>query len=789
MACQCFGELCPWLFVLSSLTSLSLTIALIFSMSDDMYLRPINGGTGLRFPRLAVDTVNGDVLACSALADCMFIVFDNSEVPQSQLEVEGHTVIDCFGEVVPSSIFSDLFHLDGAMPADTECVWILSSLDTAGASSFGLSICHRVNKIWVIAPSSPPVPRDGRVGLSSSGLHEASLGNVTSMVGMKSKIVLMETEPWSIRLLDRVSWMLTTITTDLNSLSPNLNRDHIRLFPGISSPNLSLSHSFVPSDNYVLLEHGGTVSHLDIMSGKILSGPKFYGDTYDYALPIPSARIAPAYILRFPHYSEIMRVVDGVAETARVPLKRGHGALYFAPMDLALIIRSNATDDSLEDVCIAEGLDWRALPRERLPPTDLSPLFDLRLISNFDLTTIRGPSNIAGDTLRKLHPTLEVQKFHEIIKPFPSDSRTAFIAQLFGKSPSQSIESEDMVVTWSHVIYMWRELGLKDDVPLVNFCNFVVPTIPRMAACAGLHDVWNDTRTNWTREDPMIKSLAKRIQNNFYYDFVLLMTTNPLPRDPSLCLSMLAYSYENFQQGGEVDHLKGLFDLEMDAPVRIPVIPARSEGPMTPRLKVMPVELVKCSVPPVMLLKNLSDFALILSPPNDRLAIVGHVSYLSTRWPWFSKLIGSDYAKKVSWYAEMPSWVTPGCLTALLGQIHANRAGEALDPSDALKLLEHAQEMQLADAHWNFHPTFVPLLRACQNLLFPEVNAKNILSQLRCYQVLGMDSIVERLLTAIASGKYEVHMIDVLDELPLELLLRLRQARMDWKRVKEDSKD
>ena len=692
---------------------------------------------------------------------------------QSNTALPSRFTVDSGGNIIATDGINGLIRIDGqshacstilAVPADdvicetleasivdavlgstsitpSECLWILSARR--------LSLLRMSDRRFVSVTSydGSRNVRDGFAlpALLPGSLPPASTFGIRFARLSRPALVIMEPDG-QVRLLDLATWQLTTISS-----VGFLDASSLLMYPGLSSPGPS--PTFTPSDDHVLFESPYGISHLDITTGTLTNGPKSLpsGANYEYCLPIPSLPDAPIYLMRYEGHSTLTRFWRGQAETAPIILSRGRSVAHSASSNLTtLVSRLNWID------CVfSKRVDWTpAQLVDRLPTFDFSSL----LFNDFfphDLVFEIKPQalKVSSDTLKNLYPALDASLLMNVVKTFPDASVDAFIRYLLG-SPLKCDTKESYMI-WSHSIAMFGSLGLGNNLPLETFVFLILPNLTTSEACSLLCDIWNDTHTIWTRTDPLIEALALHVGETCFDEFMALLIANASSRNMELSVVV-------FKLKGTKSTL------------------TRSETSLHRGLQVHQVSTFEAAD---LLPAGPNDFVFILNSTHRRLAMIGDIRHLYTRWNWFKRLVDCGGSERQARVAEMPSWMKTADLTAILDCVHAGRYGRNLDRAEALNLLEHRHELELVDRDGKPHPTFAELHNDCMTRLFPSPTRANVLGQVTSYHRIGEMAKVKELLTAIVTPIYNLEPMDIFDELSPELLLLLKEVRDDWKRL------
>ena len=598
--------------------------------------------------------------------------------------------------------------------------------------------------------------RDGYALPAKRPGSTATVGNGDITRLSRPALVILESSH-RVRLLDLVTWKLSTIVSLPRSSSPRL------MYPGLSSTGPS--PTFVPSDDHVLFESDDGVSHLDLASGQLIEGPKSLpsGSSYEYCLPIPSIADAPTYLLRFKGYSALMRFWNGQVETAPIVLHRGLSIAHSASSNLtALVSRFGDLPSVYEYLICKKTVEWEAQSTEFLPFCDFSSLLSNDLFPHDLVFNIKPQAlKVSSNTLRIFHPALDTALLMKVVKKFPDASVDAFVRYLLG-SPLKS-DSKESYIIHTHAIAMYAAVGLgkERNFPFDDFFFFVLPNLPSSEACIMLNDIWNDVHTTWTQTDPLVQALALNVVAKCFEEFRMLLIANSSSRTVELAFA--------------VHWIK-------DAMIRFP------DSPLTPPgCRAHQVYEFDCTLsPPNLHLKGPTDFVLVLNLPDRRLAMLGDMRYLYIRWNWFKRLIDCGGVElKQTRVAEMPGWMKTVELAAILGYVHVGRYDGPMYRSEALNLMEHRHELELVGSDGTPHPTFTGLQDACIRLIFSKVTQENVLSQISSYHRLGEIVKVKELLMAIVSGTYTFKPMELFEELSIELLALLKEARSHWMLAQE----
>lgn len=604
---------------------------------------------------------------------------------------------------------------------------------------------HRQDGVVLVAPNS-------------ADQTHGSLSYASSFVRLNRPAFVIQEDDGTFRLLDLETWTLSTIT----SLSRS-SADDIRLYPGLGS---QLTFPFVPSDDHILVELTTGVGHLDLAKGKLLLGPKYStpGQTYQYCLPIPSSRGESAYILRYRDHSELLRMSNGKTVSTPIPLALGHCAAYVASTDCAILAVADPKSKT-EHVWKLASPTWTEcdLTSSHFPAADLTSLLNCAHFAN-DIT-IQHKSNtwkMQSGIVRELHPRLNFKKLTTLIEPFETDSVEAFIASLFGK-PLDIADTIESCRIWAHAAYLWRELDIGENLPLFTFIATVLPQLSESTLCALLSDIWNDTTTNWTQSDPIIEVVARQVKERCFNKFMDLLMSQPSSRNMLLAFTMSSL-------------------------VKSETVALEATIPKARGLKTILIEPgLHCSAQNAkFLLRTPNDFVFLLPSATHPYAMVGDMRYLYARWNWFKRLMDIGGVEKKNRIAEMPSWMTRPCLTALLTFVHTISFLQVLAVADAEVLLEHSRELEIVDADGVPVPTFGALYSICMGLLFPVVSEENILAQIARSHHIGMLKKRDELMMLVVSESYQFDAMSLIDQLPSEVLLLLKQERQNLIQWMED---
>ena len=636
---------------------------------------------------------------------------------------------DVICERLDSSIVNAIF----GSPDGTECAWLLFE------SAIGIARPDDSLFALVTPQASGSPDRDGFALPAKRATRPAIISGSFNFTRLK-RPALVILGKGKLRMLDMVTWEVTTITSSLPS--------SLHMYPGLSG--LLPTKPFVPSDDHVLLESEGDILRLDLASGKLISRMPG-GQRYDF-LPIPSD--VPTYLLRQKENTALLRHRDGLTEVAKIILKPGSAIAHCSYFDFTPVVSAL----NGEDYFFNKNLLWKKIPWvEYLPTCDFSSLLSNDFFPH-DLVFKIEPQalKVSSDTLRNLHPDLNTLQLMKVVKTFPDASVDAFIRYLLG-SPLKSNTNESHII-WSHSIFIYAALGLGNNLPFKTFVFSILPYLTTSEACNMLRDIWNDTHTNWTRADPLIEALALHVVAQCFEEFQALLIASASGRNMELAFAVHA-----------IKDTKTAIVWSEPSPLR--------------GLQPIQVYEADCTLTqPSLLLNGPNEFVFVLNLPDRRLAMVGDIRYLYTRWNWFKRLIDCGGSEKLNRVAEMPGWMSPVELATILGYVHAGWCWADLKCHEALNLLEHRHEMELVDRDGNPHPTFADLHHACRSLLFPNPTEKNVLGQVTSYHRIGEMAKVKELLTAIVTQTYALEPMELFDELSVELLALLKEVRGDWKR-------
>lgn len=639
-------------------------------------------------------------------------------------------------ERVESSIVQDVFPNLKLSADGAECTWALFH------NHIGLYHVDTETLAHVTPPSTwPHACVDGPclvLPQPAPQLLPGTIFDATSFLRLKYCIVILERHS-TFRLMDLRTWTLRTIVT--------LEGTTCSIYP---TSLFTTPLPFIASEASITIEREAGVFHLDLETGKTSKAQTLtlHGHTYDRFLPIPSSRNVPTYIARKGRLSYIIRVVNGMVQKKEFAIGKGHCAAHVASTGLTLKRVKAWRGHSTIDTSFETSWELHEAPPLRLFPHDLSSLINSE---HFPLDlTIKHCSQkweIPLDIVLDLHPRFNGRKLEELIKPFPAASVDALMGRLLGK-PLPDVVCVESCRTWSHVSYLWSVVGDGMNPVLDDFISSVLPSLPDSVASDALIALRSDTLIEWKEEDPFIHSLTCHVRNRCSPANPLL----PHTRAFSSVAMITSVEYED----NEV--------IEEDARGLTPKLVKKASISMFGALET--------------LLAKPTDFLFRLGIYDEPCVVIGDIRYLYARWKWFKRLMDAGGPEKKNRITEKPKWMSPAVLLAIVGTIQEEWFKDVLSVSDAFRLLEHRQEIDICDADDTPVAPFMPLYDHCMTLVFDEVTPNNILEQTMNYQRLGMVSKLETLLSLMASGKYGLDHRKVFRTLPWNLI-RLLKAEAD----------
>ena len=621
---------------------------------------------------------------------------------------------------------------------DEDCIWALFG-DHIGLYHIETDTLKLLNSPGIGSPDTADKAKGGSpdwILPETAPSYSLMVSYATKFLRWQSSMIILGQDA-NIRILDLKTWTLRTLAQLEASTHPHA----YSFYPTIVSTG---AIPFIASEHYITLDHATGALRMDLRTGETCKLPKLslLGQTCDCILPIPSARNTLAYLVRNGGASHLVRIVNGKMERVPLEIGRGQHAAHIASIGFTLKTR---TIETIGTVITAREETWELL--EAAPAPNRLKTFDLSSLINNDLFNLEitiGDGSESGewklplDIVTDLYPSFNGRELNKLIKPFPSSTVHALVGRMFGK-PLPNAICVDSCRIWSHVIYLWRAVDAENNFPLFNFIYSLVPQLPSPVACNLLLDMWNDEKTSWTLDDPIMIHLAWQVKIFGEIHFSELLATHNSDRNIALGLA-----------------IKGLPK-------------ARRYSAQENRLVVKPVA-EPLSFKLLSRLEKPTDFMFIVPTPKTvRNALVGGMRYLYTRWMWFKRLMDFGGEEKKNRTAKMPAWMSMSLLRAVLGHIHEEWFDEALAVSDALALLEHRQEFDICDADDKPVAPFVALYDHCMAVVFHEVSRDNILEQLANYQHLGMKPKVMELLALIASGHFKFRVDELVKPLSLEL--------------------
>ena len=631
-------------------------------------------------------------------------------------------------ERVESSILNFVFPNLKLSGDGAECIWALFE-DHIGLYHSGTGKLQQIT-------SPGHASEDGPVWISGQILPQSALGTIldaNNFVRIDRSIVILQGHR-VLRLLDLKTWTLRTIIS--------LDGYTYSIHPSILSTS---SLPFVVSSIYIEITQSTGVFRMDLRTGETSVPPKLslHGHIYDSIVPIPSSRSAPAYIIGDNRVFHLLRIVNGMVQTVKSPISKGHCAAHVASTGLTLL---STNSEASVIVSTSHKAGWSLhqwKPSHRLlPSSDLPSLINNdRFPYDFTIKNDSREWNVPLDIVTDLYPGFDGPKLQELIKPFPTLTVDAFMGRMLGKQLPDALCADSCRI-WSHVIYLWRAVDAESNPVLQNFIDSVIPGMPTSLACDAFLDAWKDEKTKWTADDVIVRHLARHAKKSCHRHFSVTRT----------------------------------YDRNMEAALAISVLVDIAQiDPMAQELARKPVKQRTMKEFERKLKKRPTRFVFTFSSPGEVGKIqVGDARYLYVRWRWFKRLMDVDCHEKLNRIAEMPEWMSMASLRAILGCVHQERFTEVLSVSDALELLEHRQEIDICDADDTPVAPFVELYGHCMAVVFHQVTPTNIAGQLINYQRLGMVSKVGTLLSLVANGEYQLDASELIKALPLNLLALLK---------------
>ena len=642
-----------------------------------------------------------------------------------------------------------------------ECMWILDFKPRGK-----LMLLHlQLQKVITVAGVEDECPsRDGYAVIapvSSSGEARplATFYDAYSLTQINRLVVIYETNPYgdddgtgSFRLLDLDSWKVTTIRVERPS-TPFVPR----LFPWPKNP---LSGSSDPRDDVILLVNLSDfgVCYINLFSGEIIQGgcdPSLEDERYA-RIPIVSSASSPIYLYFEPDCASVQKTFSG-KYLPHFSLPRRAFAAHIA---------------SSGQLITADNESFRYYRVQAAPPAGARlPCFDFsELINNVSISpqhrfqvdhpASKSSWNVPSDLLTELHPSLNLERLKIVLKvsPLPPASIEAFILFLHHKHP-HTVDWIQRCRFWSHIIYLWREIGLTSNDAISTFASTIVPQLPVEESCAALIDIWNDTQTNWTSHDPVIQFLTSHVVKHCFQEFAMLVTLQLTDRNILLALNVTEFE-------------------KTSGP--LPIASCVNQG-----LKVVALEWETLPFPPTpkSLLVRPTDFVFSLGQPNDQsIAVVADSRYMYLRWGYFKRLMETGNGiEKTTRTAVMPDFMSSDMLMAILECIHGHMV-TLLGEEDALTLLEHRLEFDLVDSKGVPFPPFQQLIERCMEASFPDIDDENCISCLERYHRLQMPAKVDVVLNYIVASNPQLR-ANTLLYLPIELLLRLQHISHERREI------
>lgn len=631
----------------------------------------------------------------------------------------------------------------------TEGMWIVDHL------GFGKGLLLLSDeKLVTIIPSADRTLTncDGYASVVSNR-SVARLKNPISIVRpARPALVILETDPLRVRLLDLRTWKVTTIpmTETPDTFDSELYFSLVT-FPRVTRPPPSSALRPVRSHGIVQLfsRSSSQAFQLNVDTGILTeNAPVDHFPPHDYIIPVTSSRYRPCFLSVLGHQLTMFQYESG--QTSFVPAKNLPLSLNDACASVTGWWNSTYVRETAE---VLKGQD--PLIQPRLKPCKLGHFID-SIIFPGDLRIKHSLSGrrwyLHSDLLLNLHPTLRLKKLKRVIKKslLPEDSINAFILRLFGNQPSK-LGWEQMCHYWLHTCWLWNEVRLANIDPIFAA---VVPQLPSDVACNILIHVWTDELIERSEDDLILQSLAAHVKKHCMTEFAALMTSEPSSEKTRLAMYVSSQQDPTIPSDDAPElQLAGLAQLEIDGThLDFPPRPQSLLSPHRP-----------------------FDFVFSLQPPNDQsFAVVADMRYMFTYWKWFKRLMSVENCReRESRSAIMPHWMTSPMLTAILECVHGTLWTQ-LSNEDAFALLEHRFELNLVDSEGAACSPFHGLVKVCLKICFAGIGDSNRFELLEKYALLGLDSIAEKAMDSIVESSASFDLAQALKSLSAPTLLRLQ---------------
>lgn len=471
-----------------------------------------------------------------------------------------------------------------------------------------------------------------------------------------------------------------------------------------------------------------------------------------------------------------------------------HSAAYapFAPSSSSSsLIEVNALAGSLSDLPPLPsqspfGSSDGSRPLNASPALDVPPSMRLRL-ARIDLSDMLTNSPIVGDVLVKHGFSGETWLLHsEVLKIhfdgdcdfltralagtfMPRESVFALILAMYCQPLSNPKDLQKSALMASHVIFLWRQLGLFNiDALYYEFATTIVSQMPAEIACASLLDIWSDDLVTWELTDEIVLILTSFVRERCRAEFLSFAS------DSKLVPKRLVPLVSVITTGAPCHSLR--------MPTYVPALPevrlswrktrSELEAPVSsaPATSEAPVDNAES------LIRHPTDFVFGFDETSEfrHCWIVASAVYVWPQWNFFRRLLESSLAEASSRVVRMPSWVTASILLSILNMMHHTSAPSfILTNQEALTLLEHARELELVDTLGVPLGSFVPLLQKCYDHSFPPWSETNILSHYANFHRLGMDTKMTELASELVRADFPSMLTRIARELNSEQIVDL----------------
>lgn len=374
-----------------------------------------------------------------------------------------------------------------------------------------------------------------------------------------------------------------------------------------------------------------------------------------------------------------------------------------------------------------------------------------------------------------LETQLEVAIFLDIIANslLPEDSIEALIAYLYFKT----FVLEDINKSCTeicHAICIAEEIGLDIDFMIRSTLESqILQSMTGKEIALLMTTLWFEEKITRQAKKRVLSVLGERVRRLGSAEFLCYLDCFSFPENLTVKESSLAtaelIAYLWARQSQTMSFVATTSTSSLTQTYFL-----RPTNPQPTRIPAVPIEWNKTAQSKDELLAlSVTDYIFVIDGQPEIGYLVGKGWLMYPQWAWFARLVDAALNESKTRTIEMPSWMTPQLLLAIVGAPHGHdEFVRGLSTDEMMLALEYSRFLDFLDAEGSPVPCFRNLIDWCKKCVLEPIHERNVFAMLTRYHRLDMKAELEVAIQYIVQKKTTLP-IDKLGTLESELVLQV----------------